>query len=874
MLPTSHGSMISTVQKLNALDVIDGLDETEVRTRRERGEGNEFRLPNSRSLSDILRQNVFTLINSVLFTLGTVMVAIGRVDEALTSVSLIMMNIIVGVIQELRAKRKLEQIALVTRPKTMVIREGKEREIDPAELVRGDIVLARPGDQIVVDGIIVGEGEIEIDESLLTGESDHIPKSRGDHVLSGSFVVSGQALYVARRVGAQSFANKVAAEARTFRVIKTPLQRDIDFVIRMLMLIALFLGFLLGVSAFLSDIPLMRGVQIATVIAGLVPNGLFFMVIVAYAIGAVRIVGHGALIQQANSVESLSNVRVLCMDKTGTLTANRIVFHDLMPLGDLSRDDLAAVLGDFAASASTANRTSEALAAALPGQKRRTLDEVPFSSERKWSALSFSDTGRSGTYVLGAPEMLAPYLGAQADVERRMIVWTESGLRVLLLAASDEALYLHDSKRQPVLPPLKPVGLVAFHDELRPDARATLEGFAQAGIALKVISGDNPNTVAALARQAGLPGDLKVISGPELLGLDDAQFATVADEISIFGRIQPAQKEKLVEALKQRGYYVAMVGDGVNDVLSLKKADLGIAMQSGSSATRAVADMVLLNDLFGALPPAFLEGQRIAAGMRDILRLFLARGVQLVLMIFAASMVGVGFPYIPKHISLVALLTIGIPIFFLAVWARPEPSRHGLIVSVLHFAFPAGIVTFFFGFLLYVGTFHSIVNMGRSIPVLKGDIASFQTYAGIDYEIYTHDQFVYEVAVLFSQSVLTVYSMMIGLLLVLFVEPPTMWFVAGDKYSGDTRPTIMAAILGIIFAVVMLVPGLRRFFEILPLSAMDYAITAGTAIVCMLVLRVIWRQQVFERFLHVDAVVDLSDDWMLEELKRKSKQQG
>ena len=873
MLPTSHGSMISTVQRLNALDVIEGLDETEVRTRRERGEGNEFRLPNSRSLSDILRQNVFTLINSVLFTLGAVMVAIGRVDEALTSVSLIMMNIVVGVIQELRAKRKLEQIALMTRPKTTVIREGEEREIDPSQLVRGDIVLARPGDQIVVDGIIVGEGEIEIDESLLTGESDHVPKSKGDHVLSGSFVVSGQALYVARRVGAQSFANKVASEARTFRVIKTPLQRDVDFVIRLLMLIALFLGFLLGVSAFLSDIPLMRGVQIATVVAGLVPNGLFFMVIVAYAIGAMRIVGRGALIQQANSVESLSNVRVLCMDKTGTLTANRIVFHDLMPLGDLNRDDLAAALGDFAASASTSNRTSEALAAALPGEKRRSLDEVPFSSERKWSALSLSDAGRSGTYVLGAPEMLTPHLDASVDFDRYMAVWTEAGLRVLLFASSDEVLYLHDSKRQPVLPPLKPIGLVAFHDELRPDARATLEGFAQAGIRLKVISGDNPRAVAALARQAGLPGDLKVISGPELLGLDDVQFSQAADDISIFGRIQPAQKEKLVEALKQRGYYVAMVGDGVNDVLSLKKADLGIAMQSGSSATRAVADMVLLDDSFGALPPAFLEGQRIAAGMRDILRLFLARGVQLVLMILAASMVGVGFPYIPKHISLVALLTIGIPIFFLAVWARPEPSKRGLIVSVLHFAFPAGMVTFFFGFLLYVGTFHSIVNMGRTIPVLQGDIASFQTYARIDYAIYTHDQFVYEVAVLFSQSVLTVYSMMIGLMLILFVEPPTMWFVAGDKYSGDRRPTIMAGILGTIFAVVMLVPGLRRFFEILPLGAEDYAITAATAILCMLVLRVIWRQRLFERFLHLEAVVDLSDDWMLEELKRKGEQQ-
>ncbi len=860
--------MITTVRRLNEMDVIEGLDELEVLTRRERGEGNDCHLPSSRTLSDIMRQNIFTLINMVLFTLGAVMISIGRVSEALTTVSLILMNIVVGVVQELRAKRKLDQIALLTRPRVTVLREGAERTVDPAELVRGDVVVAHPGDQIVVDGIVVGEGKIEVDESLLTGESDHIAKRQGDHVLSGSFVVTGTALYVARRVGDRSFANTVASSARTYRIVRTPLQRDVDFVIRVLMLIAMFLGLLLAVSAVLSDIPLMRGVQTATVVAGLVPNGLFFMVIVTYAVGALRISSRGALVQQSNSVESLSNVNVLCMDKTGTLTANRITYHAVYPIGT-SQAALERLLGDFASTATTTNRTTEALLQALDGTRRHMLDEVPFSSARKWSALTFNDDEVRGVYVLGALEMLTPHLEQPLDVSAQVRVWTDAGLRVVLFATNPEAVFLHDASDQPVLPPLTPLGLVAFSDVLRPEARETLAGFARAGINLKVISGDDPHTVRALATQAGLPADLKVISGPELREMDDAQFEQAAETASIFGRITPLQKERLVDCLRARGYYVAMIGDGVNDVLSLKKANLGIAMESGSGATRGVADMVLLNDSFAALPPAFLEGQRITSGMRDILRLYLARAVQLVLMILAVSVVGVGFPYIPKHVTLVAGLTIGIPTFALALWARPEPSRQGLIVSVLHFAFPAGLTTFLFGFLLYVFTFNAIVNGGRTVPVLREDIRSFQTYAGIDYAIYTEDQFVYEVATLFSQSVLTVYSVLVGLMLVLFVEPPVQWLVGGDKYSGDRRPAALALALLGVFAVIMAVPSLRRFWELLPLEWIDWVAVIGVVAAWALVLRLVWRARWFERFLHLEAVVDLSDDWMLEQLKHQ-----
>ncbi|MBN1680370.1 MAG: HAD-IC family P-type ATPase [Anaerolineae bacterium] len=860
------------MRRLNEMDFISGLDEDEVRTRRERGEGNASSLRTSRSVGDILRQNIFTLINVVLFSLGAVMVSIGRVSEGLTSVSIIFMNVVVGVFQEIRAKRQLDKIALLTRPKVTVMREGQEKTVDPAEIVRGDVLVVRPGDQIVVDGIMVGDGELEVDESLLTGESDHIPKKQGDSLLSGSFVVTGSALFVARRVGDQSFANKLAAEARTFRVVQTPLQRDVDFVIRVLMLVAIIFALLLGVSAWLSDVPFMRGVQMATVVAGLVPNGLFFMVIVAYALGTVRIADRGALIQQANSVESLSNVDVLCMDKTGTLTANLINYHDVYPVG-IDQDEFKELLGVVAHNTAVTNRTSGAIIEALPGEHRRKVDEVPFSSSRKWSAIAFNDPKLRGVYVLGALEMLRSYLpdtGSPdtdsapevADLVRQAGVLSEQGLRVLLFAYNPNVTRLHDDQNRPVLPALLPLGLISFSDELRGEAKETLAGFVAAGIQLKVISGDSPHTVAALAKQAGLPGALRVISGPELVDIDGAQFETIAEEVTVFGRIRPEQKEQLVDALRSRGYYVAMIGDGVNDVLSLKKANLGIAMQSGSGATRGVADMVLLGDSFAALPPAFMEGQRINSGMRDILRLYLTRAVGLVMLIMAVSVAGIGFPYTPKHVTLAALITVGIPTMGIAMWARSEKAEHGLLLSVIHFALPAGILVFVAGFLLYVFTFNSFINEGRRVDILENDIESFQTYAGINYEIYTEDEFLYEVATLYSQTVLTVFTMVCGLMLILFVEPPTYWFAGGDKYSGDIRPTLLAGSLLGVFAIIMAVPSLRQFWELLALEWTDYALIAGVVVIWMLLLRYAWRANWFERFLHIDYIEHASDEWV------------
>ena len=835
---------------------IRGLSWEEAKARRRRGEGNDVRLPTSRSYGDIIRQNVFAFINIILFVIGLILALIGRVDDAVTSVVLILMNISLGVYQETRAKRQLDRIALLTRPKVNVIREGEERIIDPSEIVLGDILVARRGDQIVVDGVIVGETKMEVDESLLTGESDQVLKGKGDKVLSGSFCVSGTGVYQAEEVGVQSYANRLTAGARAFRVTQTPLQKDVDFIIRILTLLAIFIGLLLLISSILLAIPLVRSVQMAAVIAGLVPNGLFLMLIVAYAMGALRIVGRGALVQQSNSIESLSYVNVLCMDKTGTLTANKIHFHEMIPIG-IRKDELKKVVGNFAHSASVVNRTTEALLEVIDGSKHELIAEVPFSSERKWSAMVFATEAGNDAYVLGAPEIIQPYLQKSFEMPKEAEQWLQAGLRVLLFAQGSNVSGLYDEQQQPRMPStLVPLGLLSFSDELRPAVRETLEGFSKAGIQLKVISGDNPQTVASLAKQAHLPGDLDaIVSGPELEQMDDEQFGQVAAERTIFGRISPLQKEKLVDVLRTHGYYVAMIGDGVNDVLSLKKANLGIAMQGGSAATRGVADIVLLNDSFSALPPAFLEGQRIINGMMDILRLFLTRAIYFALLIIATSVIGIGFPYVPKHATLVMLFTVGIPTFALAAWARPGPvPRFSLIRSMTHFVFPAAFSTFIFGLLVYVIGFGLTFNAIIEGP--PGEVAQaiepFQEYVLVEREDLSVEAEATEVAILVAQTSLTFFTLFAGLVLVIYVEPPTDFFAGGDVVGGDLRPTILTVGLFIGFIIAMLIDPIRHFFEILPLPPLAYLGIGGTVFIWALVLRRAWRGEWLERFLGLD----------------------
>jgi cation-transporting P-type ATPase E len=794
---------------------LSGLTEAEVRERRARGEGNGVKLDTSRSYTDILRQNVFTFINNILFLIGMVLILMGRWDDAAVTAGVMMLNIIVGVIQEARAKSKLDRIALLTRPKATVVREGSEKTIDPGDIVLGDLIKVSAGDQIVVDGA-VRDGQIDADESLLTGESDLIPKRAGDSVYSGSFAVNGSALFEATKVGAASVANQITAGARAFRQIKTPLQQDIDYIIRILIILAFLLGFMLTLSYIGRQLGVVDSVRNAAVIAGLVPQGLFFMIAVSYAVGAVRMSGRGALIQQSNAVESLSNVNVLCLDKTGTLTTNKIKLSEVHPLG-IDKEKLEALVGDYAANTSAHNKTSEACCAAYPGEKRTVAEEVPFSSERKWSVIAFNDPALTGVYALGAPEMLKPYLQPGHDLETISKDWVGKGLRVLLFAHHPQVSPLHNDKGDPQLPQgLTPIGFITFSDELRAEAQATIDGFKDAGINLKVISGDNPHTVAALARQAGFGEEIKVVSGLELEKLDDVEFARTAEETSIFGRITPQQKENLVRALRAKGHYVAMIGDGVNDVLSLKQANVGISMQSGSQATRGVADLVLLNDSFAVLPSAFQEGQRIINGMHDVVRLLLARTLYLIFVIVGAAVMQLPFPITPKHNSILAVLTVGIPTVALVAWARVGTPPRRLLRSVTNFVVPAAITVAALALGVYYGY---IVMTGGDTPA---DIK-------------------------LAQTALTTVMMLCGLILIPFAEPPIRALVAGDEYSGDRRPTIVAAAMLVAFIGIMAVPFSRNFFELAVLPPLDIAMLVGLVAAWAVGLWLVWRTRVLDR---------------------------
>jgi cation-transporting ATPase E len=501
------------------------------------------------------------------------------------------------------------------------------------------------------------------------------------------------------------------------------------------------------------------------------------------------------------------------------------------------------VLGDVVASISSGTKTSEAIAEALPGQQRRRVAEVAFSSARKWCAVALDDDARRGTYVMGAPELLRPYLGPASDpdsdawhaIQSTVSELAAQGLRVLLLAHFPDPAALREDDIDPRLPEgMTPLGLVSLSDELRPEAREALLAFQQAGVHPKIISGDNPETVTALARQAGLGPDLQMVSGSELEGLDDAELQRVAVATIVFGRITPQMKERIVQALRDAGHYVAMIGDGVNDVLSLKRAHLGIAMHSGSQATRGVADIVLLNDSFAVMVPAVAEGQRIINGMQDILKLFVTRISTVGLLILSSMVVGI-FPLALRQGSVVTLLTVAVPTIFLAVWARPGETPKGTFAQRLaHFVLPPALMTTAIGLILFYGTLVALISHDHGFNVdISGNAFTAMRNANLP----------------LARTTLTCFLTLCGLLLVVFVEPPRPWWTGGDVLSADHRPTYLAIALTAVFIVIMLVPGFRHLFDLSPLGLAEWSYLIVALVIWLVCVRLMWRRNVLGGFL-------------------------
>ncbi len=807
-----------------------GLSEADAAARLASEGGNVTPDVGGRSWWDIVRRNLFTFINITLVIVGIILVVMGRPRDALLASGLAVINGIVGVVQEARAKRRLDQISLLNRSLATVSRDGTERDLDPTRIVRGDILRIRAGDQVFADGIVTGDCILEMDESLLTGESDAVRKRPGDPVSSGSFCVSGSGWYEAEHVGAESTAAQMTAGARAYRVPLTPLQEQVNLIVRLLLVLAAFFLVSILLGSLIWDFPIEDTVLAAAVVLGIVPSGLFLMIVVTYSMGAVRLASRDALVQGTNAVESLSNVNVFCMDKTGTLTANKMTLSAVQPIG--ANDEVVrAMLGAFARSTSGGTKTSEALADANPGERFPIIAEVPFSSAYKWSGVSADVDGFRGVFTLGAPEFLGPQLETDGPLEPPAS-WAAEGMRVLLFAHGDTPAPFGEKDGLPVLPAgVKPLAWLGFTDELRPHVDVALKGFRDAGITLKVISGDNPETVAALARQAGLSGDARLVSGLDLDGMSDEEFAEAAEQATVFGRVTPEQKQRLVEALRGRGHYVAMTGDGVNDVLSLKQANLGIAMQSGSQATRDAADIVLLHDSFGALPDAFREGQRIRRSLCRILELFLTRVFTVALLILCVLTVQAGFPLSPGQITMLTLLTVGIPTFGIALWTRPGPPPRNLPRRLLQFVLPASLLLALAAFAVYLGVY--VLN-DIDLPALReGGAAAATALPASDH---------------LSREAATHVLVLGGLLLVLFAAPPGPWFAVVEEMDGDRRPAYLALAMVPLYALIMYLPGLRGFFGLRGLNDVDYGIVVTVVLVWMYVLRWVWKTKAFERF--------------------------
>jgi cation-transporting ATPase E len=805
-----------------------GLSDEDVERLQARGEGNASGIPTSRPYIEIVRENVFNFVNTVLFFLGIVLVVLGRPSDALVSVGIVLANSLVGVVQEVRAKRTLDRIALLRRPTATVLRGGRELTVDPSAVVRGDVLRVVSGEQVVVDGRVIANSGIEIDESLLSGESRPVTKKFGDVLYSGSFCIAGQSWYEATAVGTESLVYRLTASARAFRREYTPLQRQINLIIRVVLVLAVFLEILTVVDAAINRLPVVETVLMSVVVLGLVPNGLVLAMGVAYGAAAVRIAGLGILVEHANAIESLSHADVLCLDKTGTLTTGRLEVRELHPWG-IGLADLERQLGAFAASVTTPNQTIAAIARAYPGRRATVLEEVPFSSARRWSALAF-DTGLSaGYFVLGSSDALETSLESSDDGRQSLVdTWSTQGLRVLLFAFHPDLATGRPAEDSPRLPAsLIPLGLIGLADELRHETQSTLAAFANSGVQLKIISGDDSRTVSALARQVGFAPAVEPHDGSELVGMSPDRLAALAEEGNIFGRIAPEQKRDLILALQRNGHQVAMIGDGVNDVLALKQANLGIALGSGSSTARAVADLVLLHDSFASLPRAVREGQRVRNGMNDILKLFLTRVLTMSLLLIGTGIVG-EFPLAPKHNALLTLLTVGIPAIALAAWARPGPAlRQSALRQVLHFVLPAALTLTIVELGVHLAAY--LIIDSTLTPVHGDPLAEIQAIAT-------------------AQSAVTTVGILSGLLLLVFVEPPLEFLVGGDRLSTDWRPFLLALGLMAVYAAVLIVPSLRAFFSLMPLSGLVDLALGCVVIAWALVLRWIWRARLFERF--------------------------
>ena len=752
----------------------------------------------SRSTASIVAGNVFTLFNAIIVFFGVLILSLGLfADAAFLGIAIV--NSYIGIRQELNAKRTLEDLAVLVAPHAKVVRDGQVQELLADQVVPGDVVALEPGDQLVADGEVLASRGLTLDESLLTGEADGVRKERGDRALSGSFGISGSGRYRVDAVREESYAGRLAGEAKAFRHPPSPLQAEINRVIVVSTYVMAPLAAVLLLTFQMRGVDLVEAAQTATAgLVTLIPEGLVLLMSVTFAVAAVRLARRDTLVQQMSATESLAAVDTICVDKTGTLTDGELRLLGVEVADGSDPEDVKAALGRFAASAGDRNRTLETVAAAFPGRAGQVGGEVPFSSKWKWSGLQLGGT----SYVLGAPDVLAQAgaLSLPPGLARKLEEQTAAGRRVVAFGQSSDGLP-DDAAASPP-PRLKPLALVVLEETLRPDAAETIAFIGEEGVDLKLISGDARATVTAVAYAVGVPRDAGVVEGSELPD-DPEALAEAALRNTIFCRIAPEQKKALVEALRASGRYTAMIGDGVNDVPALKQARLAVAMGSGAQVTKGVADVVLLKDEFARLPEAIAEGRRIARNIHRLGRLYLTKSVYAATLILLIAVPGFAFPFLPRHLTLAVFLTIGIPSFVLALAPSDGPLYRGRLLRALAaFAVPAGIST----------ALGSILCFFLVDTVFGGSLEAGRTAA-------------------------TTTLIVLGLSFVLLLERgPGREHIAIQSYM-----LAMVAGLGALYALILAAAPVRHFFEMSMLGAGQWFLALACAAVGLTIASLLWR---------------------------------
>ena len=751
-----------------------GLSESEAAARlAARGEPRDP--PASRSTATIVRANTVTPFNAILLALGLLTLVFGDWRDALF-LGIIVTNTGIGIWQELRAKRKLDELAALVAPRATVVRDGEPRLLHVSEVVVGDLVRLGPGDQVVADGSIVAGVGLRLDESILTGEARAVARSAGEEVRSGSFVVEGAGSFEVVAVGADSYAERIAGTAREFRHPRSPLERAIDRLLYVLLAVTVPLGAMLIVALEKQDVAIRHAVE--TAVAGmvtLIPEGLILLVSVTYAAAAMRMARLGALSQQLNAIESLASVDTICIDKTGTLTEASLRLVALLPAAGTTEPELRATLGRFAAAADAPNPTLAALSRELPSSPETADESIPFLSRRRWSGLRIDGV----RYVLGAPELFP--LG---DLAGETALQQEAGRRVVGFGVADDR-FPKDPDVGP--PPLRALGVAVLAEELRPETRETIAYLVEQGVEIVVLSGDDARTVGSIASDAGIPERGQPLDG-EALPAVAADLDRLSPSLSVVGRISPEGKRRVVESLLRRGRYVAMVGDGVNDVPALKASRLSIAQGSGTQMAKAVADVVLVNGDFAAVPGMVAEGRRILRNLQRVTKLFVTKSVFAAFLIVSIGITPVEYPLLPRHLTIVGALTVGIPAFFLALAPSDGPWRtDGFLREVGRFAVPAGVAA----------------GLGVTIT-------------------YLISVNVFDLGLLQSRTAATSTLVVIGLYLVLALEATS---TRRARLVGALCAGLLAA-----YVAILLVPGLRRFFELaVPNPAALMLIAVGSA---------------------------------------------